>query len=283
MLYSIKHRTEYSYSKQVFFEPMTVKLRPSSNAHQHLIDFRIDIYPEPAGKSDIVDLYGNDSIVIWFNGLHSKLTINTLSKVKTLVKNPYNFIITSKEISTLPVNISIYNEEIIKPYITNEFQSKELKKLVASLLDSETRDTLRFSTTICSYIYDNFTQEIRETGEPYSPDETISLGRGSCRDLSVLLVEAFRIVNLPARYVSGYSYGTGENIEEELHSWTEIYIPGAGWKGFDPSLGLATDSTYIQVATGVSHRETAPVDGAYRGNDVRSELKYNVKIDQISE
>lgn len=237
--------------------------------------------PEPAGMTFISDFYNNDSIIAWFNGIHSELQINTVSKLETLIDNPYNYIV-DHDAESLPIEQHVYNVEIVKPYLKNIFENSELRKIVDRILEKEKKSTLGFITSFCSYIYSNFKQIIRETGHPHSPDTTIKIGEGACRDLAVLMAEAMRLVNLPARFVSGYCYGTADNIKEELHSWAEVYIPGGGWRGFDPSLGLAIDGNYIKVASGISHFEASPVSGTFRGNNIRTTLDYDVKIEKIN-
>ena len=220
-------------------------------------------------------------VTVWFNGVHSYLNIKSSSKVETNLENPYNFIITNPFASTLPIDENLYDLEIVKPYLVNIYDSSELESIVNKILEQENAKTLGFINAVCSYIYDKFTQISRHKGDPYHPDITIRESKGACRDLTVLMIEAMRMVNLPARFVSGYSYGTVEDSEEDLHSWVEVYIPGAGWKGYDPNLGLAVDNTYVKIASGVTHAEASPVSGNFRGTGAEAELEYKVKIEKI--
>jgi len=281
MLFEIEHITTYKYSKSVFFEPLTVRLRPLCNSFQKVHDFNMEIEPEPAGMSHIIDFYGNEAVTVWFNGVHSFLNIRTKSKVETNLENPYNFIITNPFASTLPIDEDMYDLEIVKPYLKNMHESTELEGIVKKIIEQENGNTFGFINSLCTYIYDNFTQISRTTGDPYHPDTTIKESKGACRDLTVLMIEGMRTVNLPARFVSGYSYGTVEGSEEDLHSWVEVYLPGAGWKGYDPNLGLAVDNTYIKIASGITHAEASPVSGNFRGTGAEAELKYEVKIEKI--
>lgn len=97
------------------------------------------------------------------------------------------------------------------------------------------------------------------------PDVVLSQGAGACRDLSVLFLAACRHVGLPARFVSGYHEGPPERGERELHAWAETYLPGGGWRGFDPSLGLAVADRHVAVAAAPDPRGAAPVAGTFRG------------------
>lgn len=281
MLFEIRHFTTYTYSKPVFFEPVTIRLKPLCNHFQNRHHFEINIHPEPAGMTGTIDYYGNESIVAWFSGVHPVLEINTHSKVETILDNPYDFIITDRGFETVPLEEYIYNSEIARPYIKNIFENTELKKLVNYMLDKEKHSTLRFINSFCSYIYENFKQVIRESGSPHSPDTTLAKGEGACRDLAVLMIEAMRLVNLPARFVSGYSYNSDVNAREDLHAWIEVYLPGGGWRGFDPNLGLSIDNNYVKLASGISHFDAAPVSGTFRGSDVTTFLDYNVSIDSL--
>jgi transglutaminase-like putative cysteine protease len=115
------------------------------------------------------------------------------------------------------------------------------------------------------------------------PGETLAGRSGACRDTAMLYVEACRSQGLAARFVSGYSmHHPPEVTEQELHAWAEVYLPGAGWRAYDPSLGLAVADGHVALAAAPDHRLAAPVSGSYRGTGVGSAMDYRVALQAVS-
>jgi len=115
-------------------------------------------------------------------------------------------------------------------------------------------------------LHDNLAYERREEGAAYAPEETLRLGRGSCRDFTVLLAEVARSLGLAARLASGYlcEFGNESKVAEgALHAWTEIYLPGAGWVGFDPTNGYLCNHHHITAAVGLTPEDISPILGNY--------------------
>ena len=107
---------------------------------------------------------------------------------------------------------------------------------------------------------------------------TLHQRRGSCRDLAVLFIEACRLMNIPCRFVSGYTAGCDDDPDRQLHAWAEAYLPGAGWRGFDPSLGLAITENYLALAAAAQPASAAPVSGTFRGP---AESRLNAAIEIV--
>jgi len=102
---------------------------------------------------------------------------------------------------------------------------------------------------------------------------------GACRDLAVLFMDICRSLGLAARFVSGYKYSPDTPDQHELHAWAEVYLPGAGWRGYDPSWGLAVADHHVALAAGPAPQDAMPVTGTFRGTDVLSSLDYSVEIE----
>jgi hypothetical protein len=105
----------------------------------------------------------------------------------------------------------------------------------------------------------------REHGPPLAPAETLRLGEGSCRDLAVLFCEACRSMGLAARFVSGYDRAAAGEDPAYMHAWSEVYVPGGGWRGYDPSRGVAVTDSHLAVAAAFDAELAAPITGSYRG------------------
>jgi transglutaminase-like putative cysteine protease len=95
-----------------------------------------------------------------------------------------------------------------------------------------------------------------------------------------LFIEACRSFGLAARFVSGYELQAARGEKADMHAWTEIYLPGGGWRGYDPSRGLATAERHIAVASGLTPKLAAPVTGAFRGNGVASRMEFDIAVHQ---
>ena len=140
--------------------------------------------------------------------------------------------------------------------------------------------TIDFISMLTQSIHRDFKLEIREEGKPHWPDETFIFGKGSCRDLAWMQIQLLRHLGFAARFVSGYFYPIVEDPEFELHAWVEVYIPGAGWIGFDPSHGLMASNSHIPIASSAQHEKTMTVTGNIRGS-ATSKLEANLMIVEI--
>jgi transglutaminase-like putative cysteine protease len=117
----------------------------------------------------------------------------------------------------------------------------------------------------------------REQGPPWPAERTLRERRGACRDLAVLFNDVCRFVGFPARFVSGYQVDVPEEARPELHAWSEVYLPGAGWRGFDPSQGLAVADRHVPLAASRTPWMASPTSGTYRGT-ARSTLTASVQF-----
>jgi len=283
MLYKINHTTRYEYNKKVFLEPHILRLIPRNDSVQKLHDFSFHIKPEPVDKSINLDIDGSSNITVWFDDIYKYFEIKTACKVETMRTNPFDFIVTDVSAIKLPVKYPKEIGTVLKPYIVN--YTKPTKKLVDftnSIVKESGANTMCFLFNLSSYINQNFEKKEREFGPPNSFEKTLKDGYGSCRDLTVLFIEACRVFGLASRFVSGYHLSDYANEENNLHAWAEVYLPGGGWRGYDPSLGLAVSSYHVALASGYHPSLAAPVSGTYRGDDVSAELSYEIKFENQS-
>jgi transglutaminase-like putative cysteine protease len=135
-----------------------------------------------------------------------------------------------------------------------------------------------FLGELCQRIASTMTQEVRETGGAMPAGQTLALGRGACRDLSVLFMDACRAVGIAARFVTGYELGDPSDGDHDLHAWAEVYLNGAGWRGYDPSQGLAVADRHVAVAAAAEPAEAAPTVGSFRGTNVSSTLDTIIRV-----
>lgn len=277
MIIHVRHLLTYDYERPVFFEPTTIRLSPRQDATQRLLSHSIAVTPEPSGRTGSVEHDGTDSLVTWFSGTHDRFTINAESVIQTLRDNPYDAIITHEPARKLPCAYPQDLAAALGPWLTP--QDGEVGAWAETIAADCEHDTFAFLARLNEVIHSEVRVVMRAEGDPYAPSETLSGRSGACRDVAMLYVEACRSVGIAARFVSGYSlHHPPEVTEHEMHAWAEVYLPGAGWRGYDPSLGLAVADGHAALATGPDYRLAAPVSGSYRGTGVRSHMEYTINL-----
>jgi transglutaminase-like putative cysteine protease len=279
MRYYISHDIRYSYDRPVFIEPHTVRLRPFSNSVQQVIQFALEIVPEPTGISEHIDHESNNTATVWFDGLHPALSFSMKSEVEVSAVDPYNYIVTHNDFLSLPASYPEGYRQDLQPYLERRYGSLELDEFIRPVIEENGKETIPFIAGLNSHIYGIFDRVMREEGAPMVPVKTIAEGKGACRDLALLFIEGCRAVGLAARFISGYRWSENNNNgKQHLHAWAEVYIPGAGWRGFDPSTGLAAGDRHVAVAAAAEPADAAPISGTFRGTGVKSRLEYDVTI-----
>lgn len=286
MRFQVRHSTVYTFSREVFLEPHLVRLQPRTDGAQTLVEFDLQLSPQPQGVSAFLDAEGNTITSAWFGGLTEQLQVETKVIVDVHRRNPFDFLLNDVN-GELPVR---YGREL-QPLLVSARQRAAIPKrtdpvreLAADLLRSSGRKLPKFLMSLCNKIYDDFRTIHRDEGEPWPPEQTFERQSGSCRDLAWLYIDACRSVGLAARFVSGYQEGDEEQHRRELHAWCEVYIPGAGWRGFDPTHGLGVSDRHVAVAASVLPSLATPVDGRFRGSGVTSTLSYEIdlQVNQLS-
>lgn len=285
MRYQISHTTSYSYSQAVFLGSHTLRLRPRSDSYQTLQKFAIDVEPIPELISDQIDFLGNGATEIrFFNTPLSHLKIQTHSEVTTHCTNPFNYLL-EPWATTLPIDYPTSVLTALKPYLHQPLTGAiavDVTDLAQQLIHEVDGDVIRFLTTLTQRIYEHCTYVVREKGNPLPASITWQKKQGTCRDFAVLFLAACRAVGVAARFVSGYQEGDPQQAKHDLHAWAEAYIPGGGWRGFDPTHGLAVTDRHIALAVGAAPAQAAPVTGSLReGQLIRSTLTTQITVKKL--
>ncbi|MCU0542326.1 MAG: transglutaminase family protein [Oscillatoriaceae cyanobacterium Prado104] len=277
MLYQIVHTTTYNYSQKVDLEPHTVRLRSRSDGSQILRNFSIQVTPEPAGISEVLDAEGNTIFKVWFQQQTDSLKIEVNSQVETRCTNPFNYILEPWAIQLPITDYPVAVISHLQPYLQRDFD-QSIVQLAQESWQAAGGNTAIFLNELNQQIYQNCKYITRETGEPFPAGITWNKKLGSCRDMAVVFIEACRVFGLAARFVSGYQEGDRDQTERHLHAWAEVYLPGAGWRGYDPTQGLAVADRHIVLAASAIPRNAAPISGSFRGFGARSEISYQLII-----
>lgn len=281
MLITISHTTEYRFTRPVFFEPHQFRLQPRADGAQQLLRFDLQIEPEPAGRTSALDLEGNVVTLAWFNNLHEQMVLRATSVVETTRNNPYDFLLTPTN-QRLPIAYQPWERAQLAPALARVSATTGVdpaRALAIQLRDAARSEVIPFLAQLNEAIYDRFRAIHREKGAPWPPATTMEQRQGACRDLAVLFIDICRVVGLAARFVSGYQEGDDEQDKRHLHAWAEVYLPGAGWRGFDPTHRLAVADRHVAIAAAADPQNAAPVIATYRGNHVEAELRADICIE----
>jgi len=277
MLFTIRHHTRYCYSKPVRLGAQDLRFRPRDDGAQRVIEYRLDVGPEPHGVNEHIDLEGNRVTQVWFADKTDHLEITLTTRVETLRENAFDFIL-APEATRLPI-AHAPDEACAHPYLNRIAADDSIAAFAAELSLSVDRDTVAFLDRLNRHLFDQFDHVHRHIGAPHPPAYTLESRRGACRDLAVLFVDCCRAEGIAARFASGYQRGNLSSERRDLHAWPEVYLPGAGWRGYDPTHGEAIANTHVTIAAAAHARDTMPLTGSFTGPGATSHLDFTVEID----
>lgn len=269
MILSVEHTLYYSYSNSVSLTPHTIYLTPKASPNQEITSFQLEILPTPNILYKNIDVEGNAQSVAFFDTQTDRLSFRAKVEIVSEEVNPFHFIYYPFGAETLPFKYPEKELVLLQPYLTNEGVTTLIDQFARQIAAEANWKTTEFLTRISKYIRYNFFYEKRLEGEAHSPETTLISRKGTCRDYAVLMIAACKAMGLAARFVSGYCYGS-ELQAHELHAWVEVYLPGAGWRGFDPTEGRIVDFHYIALASSSQAELINPIRGGFRGNAVSS-------------
>ena len=266
MNFKIIHETTYSFSDEVFLEPHYLRFRPKQTPFIEVTNFSIALKSEPEGHRVIEDEEHNVIDFCWFEKLTNHFTIHAETSLQTKAYNPFDFIVHPDSFNSMPFIYSEQQSQILHASLQTSLLDQKLVDYANSILATSHFNTVTFITNLTIQIHKDFVVEYREDGPPLSPCSTFEIKKGSCRDLSWMQINLLRDLGIAARFVSGYFYFETEKPIYELHAWVEVFIPGTGWLGFDPSHGILTGNTHFPVASSAIPENTMPVSGGIRGS-----------------
>lgn len=277
MNFAVTHATAYRYSTPVSLRPHVFRLRPRCDGAVRLLDYRLEIEPKPAALAECLDAETNSVTHAWFIGTTERLTITSKFEVETLRTNPFDYLLASLA-QTFPFPYPSDLPGSLTCYCSRLERDDTILNFAGEIAEAVGWRTLHFLTALNDTIYKTCTTIIREKGGPQPPTVTLRERRGSCRDLAVLFIAACRAFGIAARFVSGYQkYGTDPPMRH-MHAWPEVFLPGGGWRGYDPTYGLAVADLHVAAAACWQPVGAAPISGAFCGNGASSTMDVNVEI-----
>ena len=279
------HNLEYSYEESVQLGEHRLCIKPRSHGFQRLINFDLNISPNPKILYPLLAASGEEINRITFEGYTNNLSIKAVSEVETL-KHPDIFDGVKERDLTLPFCRSIINRDLqgaLEGWMPNGQHDPSAVELAQEALAGSSNNALSFIYQLIEIIQDRVKYTKRHTGPAWPASRTLRERVGSCRDLTMLMVEACRSVGIPSRFVSGYHFEDPLPNEFDLHAWAELYIPGAGWRGFDPSGKGLIDERYLTLVSSSKSNLTAVITGNFRGRtNIKNNLSWEIKPLQIN-
>ena len=256
----IRYETRYNYEVPVSLSTHVFRILPRSD---HLTSVSRLKFATNA-TADVQfrrDLFDNSIIFCFYPDVATELRIGLEMEVAIGERNPFHFLI-APHATHFPFRYTPEEERALGPYLRRLSATTHLP-----FWDPKPQPTLDAVSSLNTAIYQNIRYERREEGAAREPKDTLSLGRGSCRDYAVLMAETLRGIGIAARVASGYLWepdaGADRRAENALHAWVEAYLPGAGWLGMDPANGVFCNHYHIVTAVGISSEDVTPISGRY--------------------
>ncbi|MFN0263998.1 DUF2126 domain-containing protein [Tepidamorphus sp. 3E244] len=288
---AVYHLTHYKYDRPVTLGPQIIRLRPAPHSRTRVISHSLKVGPTPNFVNHQQDPYGNWMARFVFPEPVREFKIEVDLVADMAVYNPFDFF-TEESAEKWPFE---YSEDILEDLVI--YRTPEpAGPLLQAFLDTvprETTGTVDFVVELNARLQSEIGYLIRMEPGVQTPEETLSNKSGSCRDTSWLLVQVLRNLGFAARFVSGYLIqlkpdlvsldgpaGTDHDFTD-LHAWCEVYIPGAGWIGLDPTSGLLTGESHIPLAATPHFRNAAPVSGLATAAEV--EFNFHMEVNRVAE
>ena len=261
------HKLHYKYEEPVQLGEHRICKKPRSHGFQNLLSFQFNIEPKPAFIYPLIAASGEEIIRTTFEGMSRELYIEAICYVETF-KHPELYQCVKNKDLTLPFCRNIINRDLngaLEGWLPNGQHDPSAIALSQEALAGSGNNVLSYVFQLIEIIQDRVKYTKRHVGPAWPASRTLRERVGSCRDLAMLMVEASRSVGIPSRFVSGYHFEDPPPKSYELHAWAELYIPGAGWRGFDPSGKGLIDDRYLTLVASSKSNLTAVITGNFFG------------------
>ena len=265
--FKILHRTYYNFSGTVRLGPHALRLRPKENHELRIESASLDITPAATLRwhNDVED---NTVAIATFDTPTQQLAIESEVIVQQFNESPLDFLVDGYA-ADYPFAYAAEDSLVLAPYLLTTAQqaTEPLAEWIAGLWQAgEPIQTYALLQRLCVHINQSLVYQAREQPGVQTSADTLSRGSGSCRDFASLFIEAARHLGLAARFVSGYLYAEPSAANYgSTHAWAEVFLPGTGWKGFDPTIGKLVGTDHTAVAVARLPESVPPVAGSFVG------------------
>ncbi|HBP90375.1 MAG TPA: cysteine protease [Nitrospiraceae bacterium] len=265
--YKILHRTYYNFSGAVTLGPHRLRLRPREDYDLHIESLNLKLTP-PATLLWHRDVEGNSVSTATFDVPANQLVIESDVIIQQFNEAPLDFLVADYAVA-YPFTYQPDDRIMLLPYMAfPEPNTKtQLTEWIANFWKPEEPiQTYSLLQRLGTHINQTLTYRVREEPGVQTVGQTLEYGTGSCRDFALLFMEAARCLGLAARFVSGYLHAPPSATDYgATHAWAEVYLPGAGWKGFDPTGGTMAGTDHIAVAVARLPESVPPIEGSFVG------------------
>ncbi|HXA09754.1 MAG TPA: transglutaminase family protein [Chthoniobacterales bacterium] len=264
MKIGVRYETAYRYTAPVSFMTHEIRLFPRIDVftRMHRMKFETNAGADVRFGRDVFD---NCVAACSFAAPATELRFQLELDLELLEKNPFDFLLTTDAL-TLPFSYPSELHRVLAPFRESDAgRLLEIPRWERPQTGAP-RPTVATLVELNERLHEGVGYERREEGPARLPAETLRIGRGACRDVALLLAAILRQCGLAARLTSGYLREAESDLrraEGSLHAWTEVYLPGAGWVGMDPTNGVFANHNFIPAAVGITPGDVTPIDGSF--------------------
>ncbi len=295
---AITHRTSYQYDRPVTMGPQTIRLRPAPYARTPILSYSLQIAPKPHFLNWQQDPQGNFlARVVFPEPVTSfEVVVDLVADMATI--NPFDFFL-EPQAETFPFTYDPVLAEELAPFRVVHAPGPALAGLIGAVkakFSGEPPRTVDMLVEINRMVQERIAYVVRLEPGVYTPEETLELGMGSCRDSAWLLVNLLRHLGYAARFVSGYLIQLAADMKPvdgpagpeadftDLHAWAEVYLPGAGWVGLDATSALFAGEGHIPLAATPSPQSAAPISGGFTAEeDTKTDFDFHMEVRRVAE
>jgi transglutaminase-like putative cysteine protease len=291
---AVRHYTSYKYDRFIEVSPQVIRLRPAPHSRTPIKGYSLNIKPENHFINWQQDPFGNYLARVVFPDKINEFIVDVEVIADMVVINPFDFFV-EEYADKFPFEYEENLKKQLVPYLEVTERGPLLLEYLKRARKKITKDiiTIDFLVAINQMLNRSIAYRIRMETGVQSCEETLGLASGSCRDSAWLFVQLLRHLGLAARFASGYLVQLKPDVKSldgpsgapedftDLHAWTEVYLPGAGWVGLDPTSGLFAGEGHIPLACTPEPSSAAPISGT--AEDCETEFFFENSIKRIEE